>query len=48
MATLTTQTPPSIVQRGQLCFFGTLARVFYEARKENALMRFAPTKQMGD
>jgi len=41
-------TRASIVQRGPFCIFSTVARVFYEARKDMALMRFAPTKRMGD
>ena len=46
MATLTTQIQPSNVQRGPLCLFSTIARVFYEAHKDKALMRFAPTRRM--
>ena len=46
MATLTTQIQPSNVQRGPLCLFSTIARVFYEAHKNKALMRFAPTRRM--
>ena len=46
MATLTTQIQSSNVQRGPLCLFST--RVFYEAHKDKALMRFAPTKQIGN
>ncbi len=46
MATLATQTRASIVQRGPFCIFSTVARVFYEAHKDKALMRFAPTRRM--
>ena len=48
MATLATQTRALIVQRGPFCILSTLARVFYEAHKDKALMRLAPTKRMGD
>jgi hypothetical protein len=46
MATLATQTQSSNVQRGPFCIFSTVARVFYEAHKDKALMRFAPTRRM--
>ena len=46
MATLTTQIRASIVQSGPFCIFSTVARVFYEAHKDKALMRFAPTRPM--
>jgi hypothetical protein len=45
MATPTTQTRAPIV--GPFCIFSTVARVFYEAHKDKALMRFTPTRRMG-
>ena len=46
LAPLATQIRASIVQRGPFCIFSTVARVFYETRKDGALMRFAPTTRM--
>lgn len=45
--TLNTQTQ-TIVQTGRSCFFGQVARLFYDAWGEKALMRFAPTRRIGD
>ncbi len=47
MATLITQTQPSIAQSGRRVF-GRLARLFYIAWKDRALMRLAPARLMGD
>ena len=46
--TLNTQTQPSIVQSGRSCFFGQVARLFYDAWGEKALMRLAPTRRLDD
>ncbi len=48
MATPITQTQPSTVQTGRSCAFGRLARLFYIAWNDQALMRLAPTRRMGD
>jgi hypothetical protein len=48
MATPITQTQPSTLQVGRLCAFGRLARLFYVAWNDRALMRLAPTTRMGD
>ena len=45
--TLNTQ-PQPIVQSGRSCLFGQVARLFYNAWGEKALMRFAPTRQLDD
>ena len=47
MATPIIQIQPSTRQVGQLCFFGRVVRLFYDACRETNLMRFAPTRRMG-
>ncbi len=42
--TLNTQTQPT----GRSCFFGQVARLFYDAWSEKALMRLAPTRRLDD
>ena len=42
-----TQTQPSTVQSGR-CVFGRLARLFYVAWNDRALMRLGPTRRMGN
>lgn len=44
---LNTQTQP-IVQSGRSCFFGQVARLFYDAWSEKAQMRLAPTRRFDD
>jgi len=48
MAPAITQTQPSTVRSGRSCAFGRLARLFYIAWNDRALMRLAPTRRMGD
>ena len=45
--TINTQTQP-IVQSGRSCFLGEVARLFYGAWRERALMRLAPTRRLDD
>ena len=48
MATPITQNQPSTVQTGRSCAFSRLARSFYIAWNDRALMRLAPTRLLGD
>ena len=48
MATPITQIQPSPVQTRRSCAFGRLAQLFHIAWNDRALMRFAPTRRMGD